>query len=1019
METWFFISFIAALFFLIGLAEPLAAKLRLPYSAIIALIGILVGLGASFFLRTDLTDALNPVAEAILGLPIEADVFIYVFLPTLLFQATIGMDLRQMIGDGVPIIVLAVIAVVAATGLVGLALSWTSALPLTACLLIGSIVSTTDPSAVVSIFRSIAAPQRLTRIIEGESLLNDAAAIALFSLFLGFVMVGIPDPSMGEAMAEFPVLIFGGVLTGWLASQIAVRVMSLLGDFMLAQLSVSVALPYLAYITAEQLLGASGVIAVVVSGLTLHLTAPLRLSPQAWTKLREVWDLLAHWAGAMIFVLAALFIPRLLQEVRLSDFGLILVVVAAAVVARALIVFVLMPALTALRLSPAVELSYRAAILWGGLRGALTLALALAVTENPMIPHEIKRLVGILATGFTLFTLVVQGTTLRWVITRLGLDRLSPFDAALLQQAVAVALQTVREEVAEVTQNYRLNRDTVRSEAKQFGARLEDAVRDAEETTGILDKDRVKLGLISLAAAEREAALDQMRERLISARVAERLNTSADTLIEAVRLKGRAGYLHAARDMLAYGRAFRMALTLHNRLRLSAPLGRLTADRFEFMLAQRVILEELDAFIDNRIRRIHGKRVAQLLHEMMARRNEALEAALEGMRLQYPGYAEELERLFIRRAALRLEEREYRGLHEDGLIGAEVLTALLQELTDRRGSQESRPALDVAIQRADLITQLPFYDALDKRSRRRLQRGLKSVYVNAGDLVPAATSTGRSVHFIASGALEVKRAGRVNRLGRGDMFGHVVLLNAGARPAQARAIAPSVLLELKEAQFRKLLDRSEALREAVRISLDDQQVDMPRLPAALSLGRKSAARKAEEAAAKAGADKSAADKGDSPAKATTGQVDEARDGKKGDGTSGVTCKAADPGKVVDPGKAIAPDKSAEVPAPDKTTKVAKSAEAEKAAGLAKAADPDKPADPDKATGPKTSANTAKDGPDTSAPKRDADQIPVAPAGKNRITPADAVSDAPADTGADAPAETAPSDTPADDPATKP
>ncbi|NSY41517.1 hypothetical protein GKC28_25340 [Leisingera sp. ANG59] len=222
MDTWVVISFIAVLFFLIGTAEPLAARLRLPYSAIIAVIGIVLSLGASFFLRTELTDALNPVAEAILGLPI---------------QATIGMDLREMVGDGVPIIVLAVIAVVAATGLVGYSLHWASSLPLTACLLVGSIVSTTDPSAVVSIFRSIAAPQRLTRIVEGESLLNDAAAIALFGLFFGFVMVGVPDPSMQEALAGFPMLILCGALTGWLATRAAVWVMSLFADFILAQLS--------------------------------------------------------------------------------------------------------------------------------------------------------------------------------------------------------------------------------------------------------------------------------------------------------------------------------------------------------------------------------------------------------------------------------------------------------------------------------------------------------------------------------------------------------------------------------------------------------------------------------------------------------------------------------------------------------------------------------------------------------------------------------------------------------------
>ena len=101
-------SLVASLFFVIGIAEPLAGRLRLPYSVILAALGILIGAGASFFLHTELTDALNPVAEAILGLPIRSNVFLYVFLPTLLFQATLGMNLRRMLDDWAPILVLAV-----------------------------------------------------------------------------------------------------------------------------------------------------------------------------------------------------------------------------------------------------------------------------------------------------------------------------------------------------------------------------------------------------------------------------------------------------------------------------------------------------------------------------------------------------------------------------------------------------------------------------------------------------------------------------------------------------------------------------------------------------------------------------------------------------------------------------------------------------------------------------------------------------------------------------------------------
>ena len=816
MDIVIITTIIASLFLVIGAAEPLAARLRLPFSVILAVVGTLIGVGAIFFLQTELTDALNPVAEAILGLPIRSNVFLYVFLPTLLFQATLGMNLRRMLDDWVPILLLAVVAVVVATLSVGYALSYVSGLPLAACLLIGSIVSTTDPSAVVSIFRSISAPQRLARIIEGESLLNDAAAIALFGLFMGFVMLGVPDPQLGEAVARFPMLIAGGAFTGWVLARLAVRVMALFNQHELAQLSISVALPYLAYIGAEQSVGASGVIAVVAAGLTLNLTAPGRLQPQTWTNMRELWDVLAHWAGALIFILAALLIPRLLGGIHLTDVALIGVVVLAAIAARAVILFGLLPLLTLMRASPSVERPYRVAILWGGLRGAVTLALALAVTESFRVPDETKRLVGILATGFALFTLIAQGTTLRWIIGRLGLDRLSPIDEALSRQVVAVALQTVREEVSRTTENYELSRDIVRSEAKHFGSRLDNAVKNAEASANILDRDRITLGLISLAGHERDTILARVHERTISARMAEQVLFLADRLLEGARAQGRSGYQRAARRSVAYGASFRLSVMMNNRLGMSGFLARMTADRFEFLLSQQLILRDLGKFIDGRIRRIHGRRVADLLQEMLNRRIDLVETALDGLRLQYPGYAEELERRFIRRTALRLEEREYTAMRDDGLIGAEVFTTLMQDLAARRAAEEKRPKLDIALRRTDLVRRLPLFADLDAATLKRLGRALRTTYVDAGETVTRKNRPAKTVYFIESGAVEVEVGGQTRRLGRGEMFGQMALLANKATRAEVKAIAPSTLLALDEMPFRRLLKRSKAIQAAVR-----------------------------------------------------------------------------------------------------------------------------------------------------------------------------------------------------------
>lgn len=820
------ITIIAVLFVVVALAEPLAGRLRLPFSVILALIGMAIGLGAVFFLQTNLTDALNPVASVILNLPIRSNIFLSVFLPTLLFQVTLGANVRRMVDDWVPILVLAIVAVVVATFFVGYALAWTTALPFAACLLVGAIVSTTDPSAVVAIFRSIAAPRRLARIIEGESLLNDAAAIALFSLFITFVMSGAAEPSFGEAFAQFPYLVVGGAASGWLLARLVIGVMPALRQYETAQITLSIPLPYLAYIFADTVLGASGVIAVVAAGLTLNLAGPGQVAPSAWSNLRETWDLLAHWAGALIFVLAAVLIPRLLEGVELADLLMIATVILAATLARFVVLFGLLPLLSAARLSPRVGRPYRAAILWGGLRGAVTLALALAVTESLRVPEDIRRTVGILATGFTLFTLLIQGSTLRWVIGLLGLDKLSPLDVALYNQVVAVGLQSVREDLKKATSNYELSPEIVRSEAKRFGTRLNGAVQAAEASREILDRDRITLGLLALASAERDAVLERFRERAVSARLSDRVLSNADRLIEATRQDGRMGYQRAARRILSVGFDTRVAMFLHNHLSISRPLMKLTADRFEILISQRLILKHLHGFVNQRVRRIHGKRVADLLHDLMARRDAAVVQALDGLQLQYPGYVQELERRFIQRTAIRLEEREYQALRSEGLISAEVHTSLMHAIALRRRRTERRPTLDRAIEKGDLVRQFPLFSDLDEDEVRRLIRVLRTLRVSSGDVIVKRGNPADTVYFIATGAVEIAMAKQTYRLGRGEMFGQFAALRRVPRTAEVRAITSGTLMLLDEDRFRRLLERSDALHRAVAEGAERLGIDM-------------------------------------------------------------------------------------------------------------------------------------------------------------------------------------------------
>jgi len=832
MDLVIFLSVLAALFVVIGIGQPLAERLRLPFTVLLALIGIVIGAAAGYLLATELTDALDPLANSILEFPVSSQVFLYVFLPTLLFQVALTLNLRRMLDDWVPILVMAVLAVFVATFAIGFALLPFAGQPLVVCLLVGAIVATTDPSAVVGIFREIGAPRRLTRLIEGESLLNDAAAIALFGLFAALTLPFAREPSLQAEWLSFGLQLGLGAVTGYGVARILVVVMDWLRAYRLAQVSLSLALPYITFIAAEQVFSVSGVVAVVVAGMTLNLTGPSRLPPNHWSYLRDTWELLAHWAGSLIFILAAILVPRLLVDITLADLGLLAVVIIAATAARAVTLFGVLPLLRVMRLSPAISPAYKFVILWGGLRGAVTLALALTVTENPFIPPEAQRLVAVLATGFTLFTLLVQGTTLRAFIRWMKIDRLPPIEAALQNQVVAVALQTVREQVAETAKRHNLTHDIVRSEAKAFAERLDIAVKEAEEAQEILDRDRLTLGLVTLAGREREMILDGFRERTISTALVERMLSDVARLIEATRAGGRSAYRSTARTNIAHGWGHSIAYALHRHIEFSRPLADMVAARFEVLLTSRMILRDLHDFVDSKILRIHGRRVTDLLHEVLNRREEELDREISGLRLQYPGYAEQLERGFIRKALLRLEEREIETSFDDGLIGSDLYQSLMRSVAARRRAAVTRPRLDLSLHKREMVGRFPLFEGLSERQRRRLARALVTIFAEPGEVIVRRGEQVRSVFFIASGAVERELGGQKQKLGNGEMFGEIALISGQrVRRGLVRAITHCTILRLDEARFMDLLRRLPEMREALMERAREQGADIEAIEA--------------------------------------------------------------------------------------------------------------------------------------------------------------------------------------------
>ncbi|MDT8330899.1 cation:proton antiporter, partial [Roseomonas gilardii] len=172
---------IAALLVVVSAVQPLAKRLMLSDTVLLAVVGTVLGGGAAYLMEQRVNKAIDDVAGTLINFPVNAEVFLFIFLPLLVFHGALSIDVRRLARDAAPVLVLAVVAVLVTTAAIGFALAPIAGVPLASCLLLGAIVATTDPSAVVGVFRDIGADSRLTRLVEGESLLNDAAAISIFT----------------------------------------------------------------------------------------------------------------------------------------------------------------------------------------------------------------------------------------------------------------------------------------------------------------------------------------------------------------------------------------------------------------------------------------------------------------------------------------------------------------------------------------------------------------------------------------------------------------------------------------------------------------------------------------------------------------------------------------------------------------------------------------------------------------------------------------------------------------------
>ncbi|MBX9671598.1 MAG: Na+/H+ antiporter [Candidatus Obscuribacterales bacterium] len=403
---------------LVATCVAIAIKwIRLPYSIALVLVGLNIGI---FHL-------LPPVV-------MTPELILLFFLPAMLFEASWNLDLRMMKRCFQPVIAFATVGVGLSTAVVGAVLHYMAGVDMTTAMLFGAMISATDPISVLALFKRMGIEKRLITILEGESLLNDATAVVLFRILLAAAITG-GAISAADLGMQFLLVTFGGAAIG-IVLGLAASFLTKFFDDHLLEITLTIIVAYGSYLISEQF-HASSVMAVLVAGIVMgnygsktYMSASTRLAVDSF------WEYGAFIAESLVFLLIGMQIK---VDLLIKYAPLIGVAILAILVGRLVVIYGLAPFVSS-KVEP-IPFKWRHLLFWGGVRGALCMAMALSLPQN----FPLKEGLIVTTFGVALFTLLIQGLTFEPLIRVLKVRGMQSVESKYL--AIREDIQRYHEEM--------------------------------------------------------------------------------------------------------------------------------------------------------------------------------------------------------------------------------------------------------------------------------------------------------------------------------------------------------------------------------------------------------------------------------------------------------------------------------------------------------------------------------------------------------------------------------------------
>ncbi len=478
-------------------------RLRIPYTVALVVVGLLL-------------TTLRPIK-----LSLTSELILALLVPPLAFEAAFKINFRDLQRNFPIILLLTVPGVLLTMFIVGGLLAWLTPIALPVALVFGALISATDPVAVVALFRAVGAPKRLVVLVEAESLLNDGTAIVIFNLAIVAALTGAF--SLLGGLADFLRVSAGGLAVGLILGWLIARVIAQIDDYLI-ETTLTTVLAFGAYLIAEWL-HFSGVLAVVAAGLVCGSLGPKGMSPTTRIVLFNFWEYVAFLANSFVFLLIGLQVNIPTLAVHWLP---VLLAVAAVLISRAAVTYSL--GWLGSRLGEPFPLRWLHVMNWGGLRGAIALALVLTLPAGIGPDRELLQ---VMAFGVVLFTLVVQSVSMKPLLRRLGIAAQDPIQIEYeTRHARMLAFRSAALHLDQMQRDGFLSQHTWELLRPRLLARAEQMaldVRALQQAHPALAAEELERARRELLRAQRAALRSLQRDGIVSEEVFEKLAAEIDT----------------------------------------------------------------------------------------------------------------------------------------------------------------------------------------------------------------------------------------------------------------------------------------------------------------------------------------------------------------------------------------------------------------------------------------------------------------------------------------------------------